>query len=84
MCEYQVSKLISHKVAGDVSTTSWRNGLASETRLSTHFKKILATPLAMACRHARVSHNMQGAGSHCCRDGSVGSTVAEHDSASVV
>ena len=42
------SKLKALMVAGDMSAihpSSWRNGLASETRLSTPFKKILAMVL---------------------------------------
>ena len=43
-----VSKLKALKVASDESTlhpTSWRNCVMSETKLSTPFNKILATPL---------------------------------------
>ena len=46
--EYVNIKFMHFKVASDVSAihpTSWRNSLASETKLSTPFKKILATPL---------------------------------------
>ena len=53
--------------------TSWRNGLASETRLSTPFMKILATPLvsalvAILSSSTSVSKDNTGTEECLCRD----------------